>query len=178
MPTPSPRSPIPAWKTMLLWHSSSQLNPHCKPIIQCFRSSGSGGHFMKLVITANLSFTDYYHGNSQWQCFIANQNQECHCTCQWMTHCQWWQVSWNAPQVLMKFVWFQTWGWGVCAIVDHNVSTMHLAGLSMHLNLEWVIPWAAHWRTILGWLLVCDHIGWQCSESAEGGSEGIIQLKR
>ena len=40
---------------------------------------------MKLVITDNLSFTDYYHGNSQWQCFIANQNQECHCTCQWMT---------------------------------------------------------------------------------------------
>ena len=53
---------------------------------------GGGGHFMKLVITDNLSFTDYYHGNSQWQCFIANQNQECHCTCQW------WQVSWNAPQ--------------------------------------------------------------------------------
>ena len=52
---------------------------------------------MKLVITDNLSFTDYYHGNSQWQCFIANQNQECHCTCQWMTNCQWWQVSWNAP---------------------------------------------------------------------------------
>ena len=56
----------------------------------------SGGHFMKLVITDNLSFTDYYHGNRQWQCFIANQNQECHCTCQWMTNCQWWQVSWNA----------------------------------------------------------------------------------
>ena len=52
---------------------------------------------MKLVITDNLSFTDYYHGNSQWHCFIANQNQECHCTCQWMTTCQWWQVSWNAP---------------------------------------------------------------------------------
>ena len=34
---------------------------------------------MKLVIT------DYYHGNSQWQCFIASQNQECHCTCLWMT---------------------------------------------------------------------------------------------
>ena len=33
-----------------------------------------GGHFMKLVITDSLSFTDYYHGNSQWQCFIANQN--------------------------------------------------------------------------------------------------------
>ena len=39
---------------------------------------GAGGHFMKLVITDNLSFTDYYHGNNQWQCFIANQNQECH----------------------------------------------------------------------------------------------------
>ena len=25
---------------------------------------------------------------------------------------------------------------------------------------------------------MCDHIGWQCSESAEGGSEGIIQLKK
>ena len=24
-----------------------------------------GGHFMKLAITDNLSFTDYYHGNSQ-----------------------------------------------------------------------------------------------------------------
>ena len=47
---------------------------------------------MKLVITDNLSFTDYYHGNNQWQCFIANQYQECHCTYQW------WQVSWNAPQ--------------------------------------------------------------------------------
>ena len=58
-----------------------------------------GGHFMKLVITDNLSFTDYYHGNSQWQCFIANQNQECHFTCQWMTNCQWWQVSWNTPEV-------------------------------------------------------------------------------
>ena len=34
------------------------------------RRFASGGHFMKLV---NLSFTDYYHGNSQWQCFIANQ---------------------------------------------------------------------------------------------------------
>ena len=46
---------------------------------------------MKPVITDNLSFTDYYHGNSQWQCFIANQNQECHCTCQW------WQVSMKCP---------------------------------------------------------------------------------
>ena len=65
----------------------------------------SGGYFMKLVITDNLSFTDYYHGNSQWQCFIANQNQECHCTFQWMTNCQWWQVSWNAPQTFLQLFW-------------------------------------------------------------------------
>ena len=45
------------------------------------KNSTPGGHFMKLVITDNLSFTDYYHGNSQWQCFIANQNLECHCQC-------------------------------------------------------------------------------------------------
>ena len=25
----------------------------------------TGGYFMKLVITDNLSFTDYYHGNCQ-----------------------------------------------------------------------------------------------------------------
>ena len=54
-------------------------------IIPVHVHTGGGGHFMKLVITDNLSFTDYYHGNSQWQCFIANQNQECHCTCQWMS---------------------------------------------------------------------------------------------
>ena len=35
------------------------------------------------------------------QCFIANQNQECHFTCQWMTNCYWWQVLWNGPQILI-----------------------------------------------------------------------------
>ena len=31
----------------------------------CMERNRHGGHFMKLVITNNLSFTDYYHGNSQ-----------------------------------------------------------------------------------------------------------------
>ena len=37
-----------------------------------------GPHFIELVINDNLSFNDYYHGNSA---FIANQNQECHFIC-------------------------------------------------------------------------------------------------
>ena len=49
------------------------------------------GHHWQFVI----------HRLLPWQqCFIANQNQECHFTCQWMTNCQWWQVLWNAPRVL------------------------------------------------------------------------------
>ena len=77
------------------WHSISGIrNQLSTTLFPVFR-----GHVMKLIITDNLSFTDYYHGNSQWQCFVANQYQECHCTCQWMTNCQWWQVSWNAPLI-------------------------------------------------------------------------------
>ena len=46
-------------------------------------------HQWKLVI----------HWLLPWQqCFIANQNQECHFTCQWMTNCHWWQVLWNGPE--------------------------------------------------------------------------------
>ena len=67
----------------------------------CSGDSCSGGISWNLS-SDNLSFTDYYHGNSPWQCFIANQNQECHFICQWMTNCQWWQVSWNAPQVMIS----------------------------------------------------------------------------
>ena len=35
------------------------------------------------------------------QCFLANQNQECHFICQWMTNCHWWQVLWNGPQYII-----------------------------------------------------------------------------
>ena len=42
------------------------------------------------------------------QCFIANQNQECHFICQWMTNCHWWQVLWNGPLYLSTFLWGAT----------------------------------------------------------------------
>ena len=40
------------------------------------------------------------------QCFIANQDQECHFTCHWMTNCHWWQVLRNGPQVSLRCVLF------------------------------------------------------------------------
>ena len=103
-------------------------------------------HFMKLVITDNLSFTDYYHGNSQWRCFIANQNQECHCTCQWMTNCQWWQVSWIAPlKVNMAMSWSM---WSRQAIVKfitlHAMVTgsEHWTDLVLQSQVDFILKYA------------------------------------
>ena len=63
--------------------------------------SSSGGHFMKLVITDNLSFTDKYSDILDFDWLWSTVTDCCHGHSQWMTNCQWWQVSWNAPQNLV-----------------------------------------------------------------------------
>ena len=62
-----------------------------------FWCSSSGGHFMKLVITDNLSFTDKYSGILDFDWLWSTAIDCCHGNSPWMTNCQWWQVSWNAP---------------------------------------------------------------------------------
>ena len=55
---------------------------------------GGGGVFHRTCHQWQLVI----HWLLPWQqCFIANQNQECHFTCQWMTYCQWWQVLLKYP---------------------------------------------------------------------------------
>ena len=86
----------------------------------------TGGHFMTLVISDNLSFTDKYsdildfdwlwstvidccHGNSQWMTnWQLSVNDKLTIVSEWqIDNCQWWQVSWNAPQKwCSKLVWF------------------------------------------------------------------------
>ena len=38
------------------------------------------------------------------QCFIANQNPECHFTCHWMASSNRWQILWNGAQISMNFL--------------------------------------------------------------------------
>ena len=60
------------------------------------------GHFMKLVITDNLSFTDKYSDILDFDWLWSTVIDCCHGNSQWMKNCQWWQVSWNAPLVSQK----------------------------------------------------------------------------
>ena len=57
---------------------------------------GGGGHFMKLVIPDNLSFTDKYSDILDFDWLWSTVIDCCHGNSQWMTNYQWWQVSWNA----------------------------------------------------------------------------------
>ena len=55
-----------------------------------------GGHFMKLIITDNLSFTDKYSDILDFDMKLWSTVTDCcHGNSQWMTNCQWWQVSWR-----------------------------------------------------------------------------------
>ena len=92
--------PPPPPPVLLGFNWRKEFEALCNETVSCWmRCRLQGGiscNLSSLTICYSLTIT---MATVKWQCFIANQNQECHCTCQWMTNCQCWQVSWNAPQI-------------------------------------------------------------------------------
>ena len=90
--------PPPPKKKKKKKHTHTHTHTHT-PKLQSYtnRLHQTGGHFMKLVITGNLSFTDKYSDILDFDWLWSTVIDCCHGNSQWMTNCQWWQVSWNAP---------------------------------------------------------------------------------
>ena len=79
--------------------SKPKMRSKCSLELQKYKQiTHQGGHFMKLVITDNLSFTDKYTHILDFDWLWSTVIDCCHGNSQWMTNCQWWQVSWKAPQ--------------------------------------------------------------------------------
>ena len=88
---------INSWSQYKIFTSKNFSAVNSTAFIRKFPIPYDWARFIEPVINDNLSFNDYYHGK---QCFIANQNQECHFICHWMTSCHWWQVLWNGPPII------------------------------------------------------------------------------
>ena len=125
-------------------------------------------HFIELVI----------HWLLPWQqCFIANQNQECHFICHWMTNCHRWQVLWNGPPDINVYqtVYVHSkrapWYALLCAMHPHsNDQNVSVARAMCALCLT---AMCRHWRETCG---KCNGIYW--SISTLSGKIGPFHLVR